>query len=268
MNSVNLNLFWHLVKLSVKQQLAYRMALWAGLATNLFFGLLRAVLLIALYGQRSDVNGLTVMGAVTYVGVTQAMIAYLSLFGWMDLTNAIYSGAVGSDLLRPVPFFVYWMARDFGKSLVNLIGRGIFFMLLFRLFYPVSIPHGLANWVILACSLLLAWLLSFAWRYLVSLAAFWTPDARGILRITGTVFQLLSGFIMPLALLPDWFVSIANLTPFPSMVNTSVEIYLGSYQGAQVWNALFTQLVWVVLLVVAGEIVFRAGVRRLVIQGG
>ncbi len=120
-------------------------------------------------------------------------------------------------------------------------------MLLFRLFYPVSVPHGLVNWVILSVSLLLAWLLSFSWRYLVSLAAFWTPDARGILRITGTIFQLLSGFIMPLALLPDWFVSLANLTPFPSMVNTSVEIYLGSYQGAQVWNALFTQLVWVVL---------------------
>ncbi len=63
------------------------MALWAGLATNLFFGLLRAVLLIALYGQRSEVNGLTVWGAVTYVGVTQAMIAYLSLFGSMDLTQ-------------------------------------------------------------------------------------------------------------------------------------------------------------------------------------
>jgi len=262
------NLFWHLVKLSFKQQLAYRMALWAGLATNLFFGLLRAVLLIALYGQRSDVNGLTVLGAVTYVGVTQSMIAYLSLFGSMDLTNAIYSGAIGSDLLRPVPFFVYWMARDFGKSLVNLIGRGVFFMLLFRLFYPVIVPHGLANWLILIISLLMAWLLSFSFRYMVSLAAFWTTDVRGILRITGAVFQLLSGFIMPLALLPDWFVSLANLTPFPSIINTSVEIYLGTFQGVQVWNALFIQFIWMVLLVAAGELIFRAGIRRLVIQGG
>ncbi len=262
------NLFWHLVKLPFKQQLAYRMALWAGLATNLFFGLLRAVLLIALYGQRGEVNGLTVMGAVTYVGVTQSMIAFLSLFGSMDLSDAIYSGAIGSDLLRPVPFFVYWMARDFGRSLVNLIGRGVLFMLLFRLFYPISFPQGLGSWFILTVSLLLSWLLTFSWRYLVSLVAFWTPDARGILRISGTVVQLLSGFIMPLALLPDWFVSLANLTPFPSMINTPVEIYLGTVQGVQVSNTLFIQLVWLVLLVVAGDLVFRAGIRRLVIQGG
>lgn len=248
--------------------MAYRLALWAGLATNLFFGLLRAVLLIALYGQRSDVNGLTLLGAVTYVGVTQSMIAYLSLFGSLDLSNAIYSGAIGSDLLRPVNFFIYWMARDFGRSLVNLIGRGFLFMLLFSLFFPVIVPQGLENWLILILSLLMAWMLSFCWRYLVSLAAFWTPDARGILRMTGAVFQLLSGFIMPLRLLPDWFVSLANLTPFPSMVNTSVEIYLGTYQGVQVWNALFIQLIWILILVVAAELVFRAGLRHLVIQGG
>jgi len=88
------------------------------------------------------------------------------------------------------------------------------------------------------------------------------------LRISGTVVQLLSGFIMPLALLPDWFVSLANLTPFPSMINTPVEIYLGTVQGVQVSNTLFIQLVWLVLLVVAGDLVFRAGIRRLVIQGG
>ena len=263
-----MKLFWHLVKLSFKQQLVYRMAMWAGLATNLFFGLLRAVLLIALYGQRGEVNGLTLLGAITYVAVTQSMLTFLSLFASMDLTTAIYTGTIGSDLLKPVPFFVYWLARDFGKSLVNLIGRGVIFMLLFGLFYPIIVPQGLGNWIILSISLLLSWVLSFSWRYLTSLAAFWTPDARGVLRISMTVMQLLSGFIMPLALLPDWFVSLAHLTPFPAMVNTSVEIYIGTVQGTQVWNALFIQLVWAAVVILAGELVFRAGIRRLVIQGG
>ena len=263
-----MNLFWHLIKLSFKQQLAYRMALWAGLATNLFFGVLRAVLLIALYGQRGEVNGLTVQGAVTYVGLTQSMIAFMSLFGGLELTDAIYSGAIASDLLRPVSIFTFWMARDFGRSLVNLLGRGVLFMLLYGLFFPISLPQNLATWLLLCVSFLMAWLLNYSWRYLISLAAFWTPDARGFLRITGTVFQLLSGFIMPLALLPDWFVSLANLTPFPSVVNTSIEIYLGTFQGSQVWNALFTQVIWLLLLIAVGEVVFRAGIRRLVIQGG
>jgi len=263
-----MELFWHLVKLSFKQQIAYRMALWAGLATNLFFGLLRAVLLIALYGGKGEVNGLTIGAAVNYVGLTQAMIAFLTIFGSMDLMNTIYTGAIGSDLLKPVSYFVFWMGRDFGKSLVNLVGRGVLFLLLFSLFYPIQVPGRLDQWLVLGLSLILAWLVSFAWRYLINLAAFWTPDARGSLRIGFTISQLLSGFIMPLRLLPDWFTTVAQFTPFPSMVNTSVEIYLGTLSGAQVWNAIWLQLAWFLARAGLAQLALRAGVRRLVIQGG
>lgn len=260
--------FWQLVTLSFKQQLAYRMALWAGLVTNLFFGVLRAVLLIALYNGQTEVNGLTLASALNYVGLTQAMIAYLTLFGSFDLMNTIYSGAIGSDLLKPVPYFIYWMGRDLGRSLLNLLGRGVLFMLLFSLFYPVTVPSRPEQWLWLALSLLLAWLVSFSWRYLINLAAFWTPDARGILRIAFTFSQFLSGFIMPLRLLPDWFTALTQYTPFPSMVNTSVEVYLGTLQGEALWNAVWLQLVWFVVLAGLAQWVYRAGIRRLVIQGG
>lgn len=260
--------FWQLVTVSFKQQLAYRMALWAGLVTNLFFGVLRAVLLMALYAGQTEVNGLTLANALNYVGLTQAMIAFLTLFGSFELMNTIYSGAIGSDLLKPVPYFFYWMGRDLGRSLLNLLGRGVLFMLLYSLVYPVTVPSRPEQWFWLALSLLLAWLVSFSWRYLINLAAFWTPDARGILRIAFTFSQFLSGFIMPLRLLPDWFNTLTHYTPFPSMVNTSVEVYLGTLQGEALWNAVWLQLVWFVVLAGLAQWIYRAGIRRLVIQGG
>lgn len=263
-----MSLILKLIQLSFKQQLAYRMSLWAGLATNLFFGLLRAALLISLYGSRNEVNGLTITGAITYIGVAQALIAFLTVFGSFDLMNTIYSGLIGSDLLKPVSFYLFWLCRDFGKSLVNLVGRGVLFLFLFQLFYPVSLPVDLDQWVLLIFSLLLSWLVSFSWRFLVNLAAFWSPDARGILRIAFTLSQFLSGFIMPLRLLPDWFQQIISYTPFPAMINTSIEIYLGVLRGADLWNALLNQLLWFFVLVAVAHWVLQAGVRKLVIQGG
>jgi ABC-2 type transport system permease protein len=265
---LTISLFWHLVRLSFKQQLAYRLALWAGLATNLFFGVLRAVLLIALYGSHGEVNGLSLQDAITYVGLTQAMIAFLTVFGSFELMNTIISGAIGSDLLKPVSFFVYWAGRDLGKSLVNLFGRGVFFLLIYSLFYPLQMPGSGAQWIFLLFSLLLAWGLSFAWRFLLNLAAFWSPDSRGILRIGFTLTQFLSGFIMPLRLLPDWFTNTVLWTPFPSMVDTSVQIFLGTLSNTALWNALLLQLFWFLVLAGACQWVLRAGVRRLVIQGG
>jgi ABC-2 type transport system permease protein len=265
---LTISLFCHLIKLSFKQQLAYRLALWAGLATNLFFGILRAVLLIALYGERGEMNGLSLPGAITYVGLTQAMIAYLLIFGSFDLMNTIVSGAISTDLLKPVSLFVYWLGRDFGRSLVNLFGRGVLFVAAYSLFYPVTLPNRPEQWFFLVISLVLAWLVNYSWRFLLNLAAFWSPDARGILRIGFTLTQFLSGFVMPLQLLPDWFNQIVKATPFPSMVDTSVQIYLGTLSNSAMLNALWLQFFWFLALAGLAQFVLRAGVRRLVIQGG
>jgi ABC-type uncharacterized transport system permease subunit len=46
-----LRIFWEIVRRAVQRQLTYRAATLAGLATNLFFGLLRAAVLLALRGK-------------------------------------------------------------------------------------------------------------------------------------------------------------------------------------------------------------------------
>jgi ABC-2 type transport system permease protein len=79
---------------------------------------------------------------------------------------------------------------------------------------------------------------------------------------------VLSGFYMPLRFFPDWFVTLTHFTPFPAMVNTIVEVYLGILTGPALLVALLGQGMWLIILVAAGQLVLRAGVRRLVIQGG
>jgi ABC-2 type transport system permease protein len=73
---------------------------------------------------------------------------------------------------------------------------------------------------------------------------------------------------MPLRLFPEWFIRLCNLTPFPSMINTVVEVYLGVLDSHALMNALLVQGFWVIVLVTAAHLVLQAGTRRLVIQGG
>jgi ABC-2 type transport system permease protein len=263
-----MRLFFHVFKLAVLQQTTYRTALIAGLVTNFFFGIFRAAIIVALYNGQPQVNGLSLAGALTYVAIGQAMIAFLYLFGTFDLMMTVYNGSISTDLIHPMPLFSLWMAKDMGTSLVNLVMRGVLLILAFGLFYQVIFPARLLDWLMTVLSLLLGWLVSFAWRFLINLTAFWTPDARGIGRGAFTFSQLLSGFLIPLRLYPDWFSSICHLTPFPAMFNTSVEVYLGILSGAEMWRALGIQAGWFLVLSAACFLVLRAGVRRLVIQGG
>ena len=132
----------------------------------------------------------------------------------------------------------------------------------------ISSPHRVYQWTALITSLVLAWLISFCWRFFVNLSGFWTPDARAIGRLGFVLQYFVTGFLMPLRFFPDWFVRICDYTPFPHMVNTVVEIYLGVLSGPQIIQVLVKQVVWVVLLVFICQLTLRAGVRRLVIQGG
>ncbi|MFZ5915623.1 MAG: ABC transporter permease [Chloroflexota bacterium] len=263
-----MRLFWELVKLSFQRQLTYRAATLAGLATNFFFGMLRAALMAALYGARQEVAGISLTEAITFTGLSQATIGYLSLFHWYDVMNSVHSGDISSDLLKPMGYFTFWLGQDLGRAAVALLVRGLTILLAYAVVFDITVPHSATQWLALLVALALSWLVSFAWRFLVNLAAFWTPNARGVGRFVFGLSWFTSGFLMPLRFFPDWFQGLCHLTPFPATINTVVEVYLGLLSGPQLVLALLGQALWAAILIGAGQLVLRAGVRRLVIQGG
>jgi ABC-2 type transport system permease protein len=263
-----MRLFGQLIRQSFRLQLTYRAANLAGLATNLFFGLLRAAVLIALYGTRQIFAGVSLQAAITYTGLSQATIACLSFFGWWEVMQSVYSGDIGADLLKPIDYLSFWLARDLGRAAASFLMRGATLIIAYAVVYDIVFPRGVLHWLLVLLSLLLSVMVSFGWRFLVNLAAFWSPDARGIGRFAFGLTWFMSGFLMPLRFFPDWFVRLCDLTPFPSMVNTVIEVYLGLLRGPALARALLLQLFWVGVLYVLARLVLSAGVHQLVIQGG
>jgi ABC-2 type transport system permease protein len=260
--------FLELSKRSFQRFLTYRAATLAGLVTNLFFGILRAAIYLALYGARNEVSEISVEGVLAYTGISQAVIAYLSMFGWYDLMESIYSGEVSSDLLKPIGLFRLWMARDLGRAAVAFLLRGVLFMLIYELIFDLAHPSSLIQWLSLAAAIFLSWLVSFSFRFLINLTAFWSPDSRGVIRFFFVASWFLSGFLMPLRFFPPWVEQLAAFTPFPQMVNTVVEVYLGAVQGSELAYALLLQGAWALALIAASYLALNRGLRRLVILGG
>jgi ABC-2 type transport system permease protein len=254
-----MQLYLALIRISFQRQLTYRAATIAGLLTNFFFGLVRAALMVALYGAQTVVTGLTINDAITFTGLSQALIAFLSLFSWYEVMDSVYSGDVASDLLKPTDYYLFWLAQDCGRATAQLLLRGLPIMFIYSLVYSITFPRQPLEWLWLGLALLLSWLVSFSWRFLVNLASFWTPNAVGIGRFTFFACMLLSGFLMPLRFFPDWFQRLAAFTPFPHTVNTLVEVYLGVLKGPQLLAAFLNQLIWLVLLISAGQLVIQGG---------
>lgn len=262
--------YWAIARLAAQRQFSYRTANLAGLATNLFFGVLRASVLVALFSARGGeaVAGYTLQDAVTFTGLTQGLLAPLAIFGWWDLMLTIRTGEVGTDLARPIDLYWYWWAQDFGRAAVQLVWRAGPVFGFYALFYRITLPATAGALLATLAALLLGLHISFSWRFLVSLVAFWTRDARGVGRLAWSLTTFFTGFLMPLAFFPPWAAQLMRLTPFGSMLNPAIEIYLGVARGGAVGGLLALQVAWAAALYGLARLVLAAGVRKLVIQGG
>lgn len=255
-------------RLSFRRQFAYPAATFWGLVTNLFFGVLRVAVLLALFGMKPQVAGYTSQDAVTYTGLTQAFLSAFSLFGWYDLMRTVHRGEVATELLRPHSFLGFWLAQDAGRAAAQFLLRGVTILALYALLWGLKLPGGVTGWTFTALSVGLAWACGFAFRFLVNCAAFWSPDAVGIGRFAWALMDLACGFLMPLAFFPAWFQTLLAWTPFPSMMNSTVEVWLGVVQGPEALRVLGVQAGWTLVLLLLARFVLGRGLRRLEVAGG
>ena len=255
---------------SFRRMFAYRAATLAGLVTNLFFGLLRAYVFVALFAATpgQPVAGYSLRQAITYAGLAQAMIGPIRMWGAYEVMDSIRSGQIAMDLCKPFDYLGFWLARDLGRAAWEIVARGLPLLLLYGWLFDLVLPETAGRWLAFGAALILAILVSFHWQLLVNLAAFWMVDATGLARIAFLGVLLFTGIVMPLAFFPDWLAGPARWLPFAAYVNTPAEVFLGLRVGSGLWLALGQQLAWLLILARVGRLVFRRGLQRLTAQGG
>jgi ABC-2 type transport system permease protein len=265
-----MRLYWEVARRALQRQLAYRTENLAGLVTNTFFGYLRAALFLAMYQSQASasIGGYDAQGAVTYTWITQAMIMIVALWGWWDVELTIRTGDVVSDLAKPFSYLGFWLARDLGRAAYFVVFRAAPTLLAGQLVYGLHWPSSFVAWLLFALSLVLASVVSFGWRFLLNVSAFWTTDARGLgaLALAATLF--LGGFVVPIRFFPEWLQPLVLSLPFASMTQTPADLFVERLRGADVLAPLFGQLAWALVLLTAAQLATLAATRRVVIQGG
>jgi ABC-2 type transport system permease protein len=263
-------LYWELARRGYRRYAAYPGATFAGLFTNVVFGFLIAYILLAVYEQADVIGGYDVRDAIAYVWISQGLLSVAGVFGpgWYELARRVQTGDIATDLQRPLDVQYAGLAADAGRAGYQLLWRAAPQFLLGVLLFELTIPDGAARWLLFALSIALAVAVSFGIRFLVNLCSFWLLDYRGPVIIAIAINFALSGALIPLAFFPEPLDTILRLTPFASLLQVPVDIYVGSPLGGSTALALALQLSWAVALLAAGQLALAAGTRKLVLQGG
>jgi ABC-2 type transport system permease protein len=261
-------LWWEIARRAFAKQAAYGVAAVAGMFTNTFFGFVRAYILIEVHRHRPGAGHLDVRQAVTFVFVTQAMIAAVGTFGWFDLAERVRSGMVAIDLYRPVDLQAYELAVGAGRCTYFAVARGGGPVLAGAVaFGLVLAPLRLAPAV--ALSLVLAILVGLAISFLLNLTAFWVLDWVGIGAFSVLAGMLLSGLALPLNYFPHPYDTLIRALPWAATMQLPVEMVVGMHRGAaDVTGVLATQAAWALALLGLGRVVLARATRKLVVQGG
>jgi ABC-2 type transport system permease protein len=247
----------------------YRLAVAAGAFTNTVFGLIRAYITVGAIGAAGGtLAGYDAKAGITYAFLAQALIAPVNIFTWNEFALRVRTGDVAVNLARPVDPQLAYLASDLGRAAYSLIPRGAPPLLAGAVVFGLAMPTAVLPYLLGAVSLLLAVMVSFACRWLANLAAFWLLDLRGVMMLYVLASGLLSGHLLPVHWFPGWLAAIAKATPFPSIIQTPIDILTARATGKEALALIGVQVGWLVVALFVGRLVFAAGTRKLVVQGG
>jgi ABC-2 type transport system permease protein len=247
-----------------RRQAAYPFAVLSGLATNVFFGVVRTAVFIALYRQRDAVRGLDLADSLTYVWIGQALFGIVWAPWTEELPERVRSGAFTVELTRPHDPYLRLLAFDLGRNLSQMLIRSLAPILGAGLLLPLTLPTRPGGILLLAASLLLAAVAGFQTRFLFMSCAFWTADWRFLSGVQISVLWLLCGFVIPTDFFPAPLRALADASPLYALLMAPVDVAISAGPA----RAIALQALWVAVLALAGWAVMALAQRRMVVHGG
>ncbi|HHY76615.1 MAG TPA: ABC transporter permease [Firmicutes bacterium] len=179
------------------------------------------------------------------------------------IRDSVRSGNVATELIRPVDFYAYHIATEYGSLLYGLVFRGIpVGLMLARLGYYVPRHPATWGWALLA--LLLGGYIAAADMYMVGLSSFWTTEVRTAYWVVSSLSLGLGGATFPLEVLPDWLYEIARLSPFACLNYNPARIYL-ELSGPEL---VIPGFVWAIVVTLIARGLTGLARRKLEVQGG
>ncbi|MGI6358678.1 MAG: ABC transporter permease [Bacillota bacterium] len=265
-----------ILRINLKRSLQYRLAAWAQLTTNIFWGFVHATIIVVFYrygqAQAGAEAGMSMAQAVSYVWLGQIVLYLLPMYARdPEIRDKIRNGDVGVELIRPLDLYFHWFVRGvaarLGRFLLQLVPVAGIALLLPQPF-SLQPPASLAGLLAAVCSLLLALLLSAAVQgliYVLLMQLAWGDGPATLLMLVAEVF---SGLYLPLQLWPDWAQRFLVLQPFAGMIDLPLRFYVGTLAPADFWQVTALQLCWTVGLTLIGRQLMQRTLSRLIVQGG
>jgi ABC-2 type transport system permease protein len=251
---------------AIAREGTYRFEVFTSIASLAVRVYLLRVVWVALYARNAAPHGIPLHTIVTYSTVALLMGLVLDIDQTKLLHDKLHDGSIVVDMMKPISVPLYLFADGTGEVLfhASLIVPSLALALLI---VHIDVPSA-AVLGAFALSFFLAYFVGFFLNFMLNCIAFWTLEITAVQLIFTWITDLLGGQIVPLIFFPAVVQQAVFALPFAAMFSTPLLIYTGQIPPGRYVEVMTLQVLWIVVLGAIATVMWRAGARRVVVQGG
>jgi ABC-type uncharacterized transport system permease subunit len=251
---------------AMAREATYRFEVFTSIGSLAVRVYLLRVVWVALYAHNAAPDGVQLHEIITYSAVALLMGLILDIDQTSLLHDKLHDGSIVVDFMKPITVPLYLFADGTGEVLFHatLIVPSLAIALLM---VHIDVPSA-ATFGAFALSFFLGYLVGFCLNFSLNCIAFWTLEISAVQLMLTWVTDLLGGGIVPLLFFPASVQQAIVDLPFASMYSTPLLIYIGKITPDHYLQAMGLQVLWIVVLGIIATVIWRAGARRVVVQGG
>ncbi|MFB9236810.1 ABC transporter permease [Plantactinospora siamensis] len=236
-----------------------RMALWVLAGT---FPLLTMAVWLTVVAEGGPPQGWTSGDFLSYYAAATVLWNLSGQHVVWEWDADMRSGDLSVRLLRPVHPFHQYAAGDLGHRVLFLVTLVPALVLVALLVPGVDYPMSPVRALAAAAALVLAYVLSLVMAATFALIGFWSTQTSNAWMLWWGLGSFASGWVAPLALMPDWLRTAALVLPFRATMGFPAELLMGRLDAAQTGYGFAVGLGWLAGFALLYRVCWRYGVRR------
>ena len=253
-------------KVAFAREATYRFEVFTSIGSLLVRVYLFRMVWVSLYAQNLAPKDLSLQDAITYSTVALLMSLVLDIDQTRLIHDKLHDGSIATDFMKPINVPAYFFSDGTGEVLFHatlILPSLVLAAIVVHINVPA--PDVLAMFFV---SFFLGYVVGLLMNFILNCIAFWTLEIHAVQLIVTWITDLLGGQIIPLIFFPLAMQNVIFALPFAAIYSTPLLIYVGHITPDRYPEVIGFQLMWIAIFAVIAVFIWRAGAKRVVVQGG
>lgn len=261
-----------ITKANLQVSMTYKINFLLGIFSTFILIFIHYHLWLKIYegNQVVQIGGYTFTEMIVYIIMIRVLYVFANSLNIEEkVSKEIKDGDISLFITKPINYLVYNISTKLGDMIIQIIISILVLMTFFIIMIKnMSFVPSVSISVLVFITAIFGLLLNTLIGYVFALMAFWIEQVSIMFVFKKNLLNFISGVWIPISLFPSSMKVVLEYLPFNYLQYFSVTIFQQSISEMQIVKGLVVQVVWLFILLLLSQIIWKRGVAKFTSVGG